>query len=59
MMPKTMGIEELQESAPLGPIIGPVKRVCRLGQGTHDRVLSGLPGQPRLLRGLSDINEAE
>ena len=56
MMPKTMGVEELQESAPPGPIIGPVKRVCQLGQGTHDRVLSGLPGQPRLLRGLSDIN---
>ena len=65
MMPKTVGIEELQERTPPRPIIGPVKCVCRLGQGTHDRVLSGLPRQPRLLRrpaerlqrmrGLSDI----
>ena len=30
MMPKTMGVEELQESTPPGPIIGPVEHVCRL-----------------------------
>ena len=55
MMPKTMGVEELQEGAPLGPIIGPVERISRLGQGTHDRVLPGLQGQPCRLRGMSDI----
>ena len=55
MMPKAMGVEELHESAPPGPIIGPVEHIRRLGQGTHDRVLPGLPGQPNQLRGLSDL----
>ena len=50
-----MGVEELHESAPPGPIIGPIEHICRLGQGTHDRVLPGLSGQPHQLRGLSDL----
>ena len=53
MMPKTVGVEELQERAPPGPVIGPVKRVCRLGQGTHNRVLSRIAqGNPVCWEGL-------
>ena len=55
MMPKTMGVEELEEGAPPGPIIGPIERVRGLGQGTHNRVFPGLPGQLCRLRGLSNI----
>ena len=55
MMPKTMGVEKLEEGASPWPIIGPIECVSGLGQGTHNRVFPGLPGQLHKLRGLSNI----
>ena len=52
MVPKTVSIQELQEGALPGPIIGPIERVRRLGECTHNRMLPGLQSRPRQLRRL-------
>ena len=39
MMLEAVSVEELQEGASPGSIIGPIKNVRRLGEGAHNRML--------------------